>query len=133
MLAMLRSTLIALCIAALSILLAPALRADQCSELMDEYRAGLRRWDDLIREHTDKLEEVLFRKPEPSREEIREHLCTGSRIRLRESQRALDVAKRFFSQCTGQLPHPVKACDVACHERFVKGHEGYVRQDCGGS
>jgi hypothetical protein len=134
MLTMMRSALIAFCIAALSMLVAPKLRADQCSELVDEYNAGRRRQEDFSRQSADKSEEMIRREPKPSREEMREHLCAGSRFSLLESQRELEVVKRFFPECAGQLP-PLpsgKVCDVACRETFVTGAEEWFRKDCGG-
>src|SRR5262245_39609718 len=127
-----RSALIAFCIAALSMPVAPASRADQCSELVDEYNAGRRRQEDFNRQSAEKSEEMIFRRPQPSREEIREHLCAGSRFHLLELQREVDVVKRFFPECAGRLP-PLpsgKACDVACHESFVVHAEEWFRKDC---
>src|SRR5262245_50448141 len=116
-----RCALIALRIAALSILVVTPSRADQCSELVDEYKAGRRIQEDFDHQSAKKSEKMILSEVRLSREEMRAHLCDGSRFRLLAMQRELEVVKRFFPECAGRLP-PLpggKACDVACHERFV--------------
>jgi hypothetical protein len=128
-----RCALIAFCTAALSIVVAAPLRADQCSELVDEYNAGRQRLDDFNRQDAEKAKDMILGTPKPSREELRAHLCVGSRFRLLAMQRELEVVKRFFPQCAGHLP-PLpsgKACDVACHARFVTSAEEWFGKDCG--
>jgi hypothetical protein len=135
MLAMLRPTLIALCIAALSILLAPALHADQCSELTDEYNAGWQRLDNFNRQQIEKAKKLYSGGAEPSLEQSLEFACTDVRLRLLELRRELETAKRLLRECAAQLPLRLpsgKLCDVACDETLVTDTEKWIRKNCEG-
>ena len=125
------SALIAFCIAALSILAVPTLRADQCSALVDEYNAGRRRQEDYFQELIEKIRSGYRGGYMPTRDDF----CALSRFQLLERQRELAIVKRFFPECAAQLPRlpSGKVCDVVCREELVAGSKAVVRGICGGS
>jgi hypothetical protein len=124
--------LIAFCIAALAAL---PLRADQCSELVDEYNAGRQRLDDFNRQQTEKGKKMFSGGVQPSREWMLEFVCADTRFRLLEMRRELETVKRFLPECAARLPPRLpseKVCDVACRETIVTDAEKWVVKNCEG-
>jgi hypothetical protein len=117
----------------IAVIAASPLRADPCSELMDEYNAGRQRLDDFNRQQIEKGKKMYSGDAEPSREQGLEFACTDVRLRLLELRRETETLKRFLPECAAQLPPRLpsgKVCDVACRETLATDTEKWIRKNC---